>query len=269
MNGQTKLTGVPETMLLTLYHRALETARPDRLFADEFAVSFVERIDHDFAKFDDWRMRWAIPVRTWLIDNAVREFLRRHPEGTVITLGAGLCTRALRLDNAQAQWFSVDLAEIRPLWQELIGESARNHLVTCSVTDLAWMDRIPPAATTRPMLFVAEGLLQYLDESSVRDLVLAIRQRFPGSELVVEVLGTFTVKNTRLNPTVAGTGAVFRWGCDDCAELETWAEGIVLLDQWYLVDYEPQRQRYLARLPGMLGGKGQFGKVARLRLGTR
>jgi O-methyltransferase involved in polyketide biosynthesis len=60
MKEQAELTGIPETMLLTLYHRALETRRPDRLFQDEFAVRFVERIDHDFSKFDDWRMQWAI-----------------------------------------------------------------------------------------------------------------------------------------------------------------------------------------------------------------
>src|SRR4051794_1624669 len=116
MQDQPTLTGVPETMLLTLYHRALETQRPDRLFADPFAVSFIERIDHDFAKFDDWRMRWAIPVRTWLIDTAVQSFLGHGPDATIVTLGAGLCTRALRLDNGQAQWFSVDLETVRPFW---------------------------------------------------------------------------------------------------------------------------------------------------------
>jgi O-methyltransferase involved in polyketide biosynthesis len=59
-----KLTGVPETMLLTLYHRALDTQRTDRIINDEFAVRLVEQIEHDFSKFDDWRMQWGIPVRT-------------------------------------------------------------------------------------------------------------------------------------------------------------------------------------------------------------
>ncbi|HKS99528.1 MAG TPA: class I SAM-dependent methyltransferase [Rugosimonospora sp.] len=261
------LTGVPETMLLTLYHRAVETRRPDRLFADPYAVAFVERIDHDFAKFDDWRMRWAIPVRTWLIDRAVGGFLDRHPDGTVVTLGAGLCTRALRLDNGRARWFSVDLAEVRPFWQSLIGDSARNHFVLGEITDEAWLDRLPAAARDRPLLFVAEGVLQYLPESGVRAVVLTLTGRCPGAELVLDALGAFTVGNTRLNPTVAQTGSVFRWGLNDCAEMESWAGGIRLLDQWYFMDYLKERQGYLARLPGMLGGKGQFGKVARLRLG--
>ena len=267
MPEQAALTGVPETMLLTLYHRALETARPDRLFADDYAVQFVDRIDHDFSKFDDWRMRWAIPVRTWLIDNAVREFLDRRPDGLVVTLGAGLCARALRLDNGQAHWFSIDLEPVRSFWQALIGDSERNHLITSPVTEYAWMDRIEAERDGRAVLFVAEGLLQYLAGESVQELVRTLRRRFPGAELVVEVLGDFMVSNTRLNPTVAVTGSVFRWGLNDAREMETWSAGIELLDQWYLVDYQPERQGYLAMLPDILGGKGQFGKVARLRLG--
>jgi O-methyltransferase involved in polyketide biosynthesis len=269
MKEQAELTGIPETMLLTLYHRALETRRPDRLFQDEFAVRFVERIDHDFSKFDDWRMQWAIPVRTWLIDAAVREFLDRDPGGTVLTLGAGLCTRALRLDNGKAQWFSVDLEPVRRLWQALIGDSARNHFVTGPATDFSWIDRITGHVRDGAVLFVAEGLFQYLPETSVKEIVVTIMRRFPGSELVLDALGDFTVRNTRLNPTVAVTGSVFQWGLNDCAEMATWSEGIELLGQWYMMDHCPERQGYMARLPGMIGGKGRFGKVARLRLGIR
>jgi len=267
VDGQAKLSGIPETMLLTLYHRALETQRPDRLFEDKYAITFVDRIDHEFSKFDDWRMRWAIPVRTWLIDSAVRTFLDRHPGAMIVTLGSGLCARALRFNNGQARWFSIDLESVRPFWHALIGESARNSFVACSVTDMSWCRIIEGEARGRAVLFITEGLFQYLEEADVKQVVGTIRQRFPGSEMVVEVLGEFTVKNTRLNPTVAATGSVFRWGLNDCKEMESWGDGIKLLDQWFLVDYQKERQGYMSRLPDILGGKGQFGKVAHLRFG--
>jgi methyltransferase (TIGR00027 family) len=269
MKEQAELTGIPETMLLTLYHRALETQRPDRLFQDDYAVSFVERIDHDFAKFDDWRMEWAVPVRTMLIDDAVRDFLAANPGGTILTLGAGLCTRALRLDNGKARWFSVDLPQVRRLWYALIGVSPRNHFVTGSVTDFSWIDQIADQMRDDAVLFIAEGLFQYLPEASVKEIVATIMDRFPGSELVLDALGDFMVHHTRLNHTVAATGSVFRWGLNDCAQMETWADGIALLGQWYMMDYCPDRQGHMARLPGMIGGKGRFGKVARLRLGSQ
>lgn len=269
MNGQGRLTGVPETMLLTLYHRASETRRPDRLFQDDFAVSFVERVDHDFSKFDDWRMRWVVPVRTWLIDAAVRDFLDRSPDGSVVTMGAGLCARALRLDNGRARWFSVDLDLVEPYWQSLIGDSARNRFVVGSITDSSWLERIARETGDGAVLVVAEGILQYLPEASVRDVVLAIRHRLPGAELVLDVLGQVTVKFSRLNPALAATGSAYRWALDDCAEMETWAPDIELLARWHMVDYCPERQRHLAVLPRMYGGGSRFEKVAHLRLGTR
>ncbi len=37
------LSGVPETLLLTLYIRAMESQRPDALIKDEKAVALVSR----------------------------------------------------------------------------------------------------------------------------------------------------------------------------------------------------------------------------------
>ena len=47
-----KLIGVPETMLVPLYARALETQRENGLIRDDHAVEMVAKIDYDFAKFD-------------------------------------------------------------------------------------------------------------------------------------------------------------------------------------------------------------------------
>jgi len=42
------LSGVSETLLVTLYLRAMETQRPDALIKDEKAVELVTRMGHDF-----------------------------------------------------------------------------------------------------------------------------------------------------------------------------------------------------------------------------
>ena len=44
------LSGVPETLLWTLYYRAQEAARPDGVIRDPLAVEFVERVDYPFAE---------------------------------------------------------------------------------------------------------------------------------------------------------------------------------------------------------------------------
>lgn len=161
--------------MLTLYHRALDTQRTDRIINDEFAVKLVEQIEHDFSKFDDWRMQWGIPVRTWLIDTAVQKFLQEHSDSLIVTLGAGLCTRALRLDKDRSQWFSIDLENVRPFWEKLIGDSERNHFITCSASDFTWMEQIAKVKQDRSVLFITEGLFQYLPEVDVKQIVLTIQ----------------------------------------------------------------------------------------------
>jgi O-methyltransferase involved in polyketide biosynthesis len=42
------LSGVSETLLVTLYLRAMETQRPDALIKDEKAVELVTCMAHDF-----------------------------------------------------------------------------------------------------------------------------------------------------------------------------------------------------------------------------
>ena len=42
------LSGVSQTLLVTLYLRAMETQRPDALIKDEKAVELVTRMGHDF-----------------------------------------------------------------------------------------------------------------------------------------------------------------------------------------------------------------------------
>jgi O-methyltransferase involved in polyketide biosynthesis len=148
----------------------------------------------------------------------------------------------------------------------LIGDSERNHFITCSASDFTWMEQIAEVKQDRSVLFIAEGLFQYLPEADVKQIVLTIQQRFPSSEIIIEVLGKFMVNNTKLTPTVAKTGAMFKWGVNDCQELESWANGIVMLNQWYCMDYHRERQGYVMVLPYLLGGKGQFVKVAQFRL---
>lgn len=45
------LKGVPETLLITLYNRAVESQREDAILRDEKAVAMVEQIDYDFSRF--------------------------------------------------------------------------------------------------------------------------------------------------------------------------------------------------------------------------
>ena len=80
MKARTELSGVPETLLISLYCRAVESRRPDALVKDEQAAELVSRIDYDFSgiKFSSADMLFTI-MRVREFDGRARDFLAAHP----------------------------------------------------------------------------------------------------------------------------------------------------------------------------------------------
>ena len=99
MNEKITLSGVPETMLQTLYARAKET-RTRGAIRDEKAAALVERIDYDFSLADkDVAMHSGVIARTIVLDRLVEGFLAQHQSAAVVNLACGLDTRCYRMSG--------------------------------------------------------------------------------------------------------------------------------------------------------------------------
>ena len=75
------LDGVAETMLITLYLRAMESQRPDALINDEKAVALVTKMSSDFARVRQVPMsevnKVTIILRNREFDRYAWDFLAR------------------------------------------------------------------------------------------------------------------------------------------------------------------------------------------------
>ncbi len=122
-----QLGTVQETLLVPLYARAVDSRRKRPILNDRKAVEMVESIDWDFQRFNQrWRIA-AATLRTAIFDVPVRDFLSRHPEGTVVEIGAGLNTRFERLDNGAVHWFDLDLPDSIELRKKFFTDSHAAH----------------------------------------------------------------------------------------------------------------------------------------------
>jgi O-methyltransferase involved in polyketide biosynthesis len=149
----------------------------------------------------------------------------------VLHLGCGLDSRFWRVDNGQVEWYDLDMPLVIDLRRPFYAEGERYHLIASSVADLAWVDAV--AAAGRPVLAVAEGLLMYLGEADVKRLFLRLREVFPGYRLIADVFSRMTARSATRHPSLKQTGASIGWGMDDPREVEGWAQGIRLLEEWY------------------------------------
>ena len=267
------LSGVPETMLITLYLRAMESQRPDALIKDEKAVELVTRMSYDFERVRRIPMneanRLVIILRNREFDHSARDFLKRHPEAVVVHIGCGLDARFERIgcnqpDIGLVEWYDLDLPEVIELRYKLFGdEGERHHLLGCSALDHAWLEAVKAPARLaehrpRPFLFLAEGVFMYFQEAQVRSLVLMLRDRFPGAELVFDAFSPYIVWANNLRLSITKFGARYHWGLKRGQEIESWGAAsppgaaICLLDEWGFLDSpEPRLDhiRWMRHIP--------------------
>jgi O-methyltransferase involved in polyketide biosynthesis len=243
------LNGVAETLLIPLYIRAVESQRPDALLKDEKAVALVTEMDADFSRIKELKIgkddQVALILRNREFDRYVQDFLHRCPESVVVHIGCGLDGRFERVDNGLVEWYDLDLPEVIELRLKFIGgEGTRYHFLACSVFDSAWLNTVS-IHRNRPFLFLAEGVLMYFEETQVKSLVLSLRERFPGAELVCDAFSPFLVRMNNLRIARTKIGARYAWGLKRGKDLEKWGDGICLLDEWFPFDRPEPRLAYL------------------------
>lgn len=242
-----QLTGVAETLMITLYARVVETQRgADSLLQDPKVVEIASRTDYDFSKYQKgWASQLGVIVRVREFDRLIRDFLTTHPEAIVINLGCGLCTRFSRVDNGKVCWYEVDFPEVIELRRKFFEETDRYQFIAKSILDFSWIDCIN-RSPDRPLIILMEGVSMYLTEAENRSLLMALGDRLAPSEFIFDALNRREAKKSQQHDTVSKTNAKFRSGIDSGQEVTTWGAGITLKDEIYALD---QFADYPARLP--------------------
>jgi O-methyltransferase involved in polyketide biosynthesis len=96
-------------------------------------------------------------------------------------------------------------------------------MIGSSVTDPQWLDQIP---TGHPTLVVAEGLLMYLAESEVRQLVARLLGRFDCGELQFDTLAAPAPLMSKVF-----TRGIIKWGIGNARDIEAWNPKLRLVEQ--------------------------------------
>ncbi len=259
------LPPVARTLLIPLAYRARENRRPDAIVrdpkAEELLCLFDDRLPLGWQDLD----QVCTLLRLRQFDRYSLAFLDQHPTGCLVDIGCGLDTRFFRVDNGRMEWFGLDLPEVIEVRQKLLPAGPRSHLIGCSVLDFAWLDRLPNDG--RPALFLAEGVFPYLEESDVRRLLLAIRERYPGAEIAFDVINTFSVRvHNAAHRGLHKAQVRLRWAVEDLHVIESWGEGIRLIEEWrYFSQHEKRLGVY--NLMRYVPAFDKANRVLRVRLG--
>ena len=272
-----KISDISETLLVPLYSRALESKSEKPIIYDKKAIEITIELNKIFEKSNSelfqnlaegrLRKRYskklnaAMALRTRKFDRYCTSFLKENPNGIIVELGCGLSTRFTRIDNNKCTWYDLDFPEVIDVRKEFFKESDRYHFISSSVTDFEWMKKIKEEG--KKILFVAEGLLMYLQPNEGKDLILNLQKSFPGCYLACEVVSTFIVKMLRRKiwrkkfqrDYGFGEDTSFYFGIKDSKEFESLNKGIKFIEEWTYFDDKEKK----------LGWMNILGKSKKLR----
>ena len=233
------LSGVPETMLQTVYARAKESSGRGAI-RDRKAEETIGGLQYDFSLADrDKAMHSGVIARTIVLDRLTGAWLQEHPGGTVVNVACGLGTRRYRMEG-YGRWYNLDLPETIAVRQRLLTENGAISQIAMSAMD-DWGGCIAEQDT--PALVIIEGLTMYLTETDVQRIFSVIAGRFRSATVLAETMNPMVVKRFR-EKSIEGSHAKFSWGVKNGAALAA------LLPEFRLAEFVPV-YKLLGKIPAI------------------
>ena len=175
----------------------------------------------------------GVAVRTTMMDQMVRDFVRREPEAVVLDLGAGLDGRCARVDPpAGVDWYDIDYPEVVDLRRKVLPHFMNAHDIGADLTDPDWLGAVPG---DRPASIVADGLMLFLTQEDMVSMLRRLVAHFPSGELILNAYTSYamwTFKRSRAMAPIAG--GIANPGLNNPRRLEKLVPGLALVDELLL-----------------------------------
>ena len=231
MKEKIKLSGVPETMLQTIYARAKESGGRGTIH-DTKAEEIVGKLDYDFTLAEkDTAMHSGVIARTIVLDRLTKAWLGAHPGAVVVNIACGLDTRCYRM-SGYAHWYNLDLPETMAVREKLLPESGTISQIAMSAME-DWGSKI--SEQNVPVLIVIEGLTMYLNAKDVQQIFKVISSRFSQATIFVETMNPAMVRHFK-EKSIDASNAKFTWGIKNGKALAELLPGFRFMEEHSLTE---------------------------------
>ncbi len=215
-----RVAEVSFTSQLMAANRAFESQRRDRLFDDPFAeqLAGTKAMQVVIPKAEEYEAqgRPYVAVRTRFFDDFLLQ--SSHTVHQVVLLGAGMDTRAYRLDwQPSTHLYEIDRASVLDYKENILKEAAPKCTRHTIAADLR-SDWVQPLIESgyrpeEPSVWLLEGLLYYLSNSEVSALMKAIDS--------LTVVGSGFAADVINDTILDGSDALAQYWQSSCNEPET------------------------------------------------
>ncbi|MBQ9551549.1 MAG: class I SAM-dependent methyltransferase [Clostridia bacterium] len=221
---------VQETLVIPLFGRLVCSEQFPQLFSDPEAERICGMLDYDFEEKRK-KMESAaglfgaleVAQRQYDVACEMKDYLKKHPDASVVNLGCGLDDTVGKCDNGRRRGYNIDMPDVAEIRNELLPPGDREANIACDLNDYSWMDRIHAG---NGVIFFATGVFYYFRTEDVKKLFRELAGRFPGAVLVFDSCnrrGARMMMKTWLREAgITDVGAFF--SLEDENELKDWSE---------------------------------------------
>jgi methyltransferase (TIGR00027 family) len=187
-----------------------------KVFMNEQGLQILETFK------DETRPNTSNVARHRIIDDLLRQELTANPNLTVVIIGAGFDTRAFRLKGGT--WIELDEPQVIAYKDErLPAATSDNKLQRISIdfaTD-SLEQKLAAFSGRSPVTIVIEGVLMYLEQAAIENLLETLRRLFPRHKLICDLMTRdfFEKTATTIHEKLTGMGATFRFTIDNPEQL--------------------------------------------------
>lgn len=255
-----KLTDVSNTSIATsLRSHVIESEKENPILNDPMAKYCLDKLyalasEEERALLFDRELPLALTnpqaLRARKYDEIANDFILKNPGCTVVNLGCGFDTRYWRINNKNCEYIELDLPELIKIKKEIFEEHLNYQQISCSVLDTSWIDTVTKKGNNN-ILLLAEGLFMYLPKNEVIKLLKTISERFNNSQIALEVTNEkYTrglwkkVIRRKINSQLGfDAGSLFQFGVRNAQEIESYGDGIEVVEEWIYTEAEEVRPK--------------------------
>lgn len=206
------MNGVNKTLYIPLYGKSF-VSRQGIILHDTKAEEIWEK--EGFSLKGRSASKWLaynMAMRARVFDDWTDHMLEKDPDAIVIHIGCGMDSRCLRVKQQYKCWLDCDFPDVIAARQKYYQESDSYHMTELDATDTGKIRSLPDADAA---VIVLEGISMYLTNDQLRDLILALKQKYNKINVLMDVYTVRGAEASEKKNPINDVGVTKTYGVDD------------------------------------------------------
>ena len=235
------MNNVNKTLYIPLFGKAL-VSKKGIILEDKMAEKIWEAEGFELkGKSKSKWLAYYMGVRSLVFDEWVKSEMAERSDATVIHLGCGMDSRALRVGTQGHKWYDVDFPDVIAERKRYFNETEDYSMIGRDVRDGKWLDTVSKDGRA---IVIMEGISMYLTESEMQDILAGLSAHFNELSILMDSYTSLAAKMSKYKNPVNEVGVTEVYGIDDPALWQT--------DFFVFVgEHEMTPQKYIEELSGM------------------